>query len=224
MTSTKSKITDALLTSGMIAGPLYVGVGLIEGLTRQGFNFLRHDLSLLANGELGWIHSALLIISGVLTIAGAIGMSRAIKGSKGGTWGPRLLGLYGLGFVGAGIFKADPAMGFPPGIAADAHAVSTAGLLHFMFGAIGFLGLIAACFIIARYFKTTGDSTWTKFSKFTGIFYFLAFLGIAMGSQQTDAILTMVILGFTAAVILGWGWVTTTLGRLKNETTKVDNK
>jgi hypothetical protein len=220
MTTSQSKITKTLLTSGMIAGPLYIGVGLVEGLTRQGFSFLHHDLSLLANGNLGWIHSMLLIISGLLTIAGAIGMGRMIKGNKGGTWSPRLLGLYGLGFVGAGIFKADPAMGFPPGTAADAHVVSTSGLLHFMFGAVGFLGLIATCFIIARYFKATEDNTWATFSKFTGAFYFLSFIGIAIGSQQTGAILTTVILGFTAAVILGWAWVTMTLGRLKSKTTR----
>ncbi len=215
VSTTQSKLTNILLTSGMIAGPLYIGIGFIEGVTREGFSFLHHDLSLLANGNLGWIHSTLLVVSGLLTIAGAVGMRKVIRGNKGGTWGPLLLGLYGLGFVGAGIFKADPAKGFPAGTPADAHAVSTVGLLHFVCGSVGFIGLIAACFVLARYFKVSKDSTWSKFSKFTGMFYFLAFLGIAMGSQQTGSILTIVILGFTAAVILGWAWVTTTLGRLK---------
>jgi len=218
MTSTQSKTTNTLLTTGMLAGPLYIGIGLVEGLSRQGFSFLHHDLSLLANGNWGWIHSTLLITTGLLTIGGAIGMQRITKGAEAGTWGPRLLGLYGLGLVGAGIFKADPAMGFPPGTAADAHTVSTAGLLHFVCGAIGFLGLIAACFLLARYFKTTNQYSWRKFSLFTGVFYLLAFVGIAMGSQQSSAIVTTVILGFTAAVILGWAWITATLGQLKSET------
>src|SRR5689334_19380262 len=95
----QSKLTNMLLTAGMIAGPVYIAVGLIEGLTRQGFSFIHHDLSLLANGSLGWIHSTLLVASGLLTIAGAIGMRRVIQGSKGDTWGPLLLGLYGLGLV-----------------------------------------------------------------------------------------------------------------------------
>jgi len=215
MAISQSKLTNILLTSGMIAGPLYVGISLTEGLTRPGFSFLRHSWSLLANGEWGWVHIALFIVTGLLTIAGAIGVRRVLRGKKGGTWGPRLLGLYGLGLIGAGIFKADPAMGFPLGTAADAHAVSMSGLLHLMIGAIGFIGLIAACFVIARYFKANEDNAWATFSKFTGAFYFLAFMGIAMGSQQTGAILTSVILGFTAAVILGWTWITATLGRLK---------
>jgi len=218
-TTKQSKVTNMLLAGGMIAGPVYIGIGLVEGLTRKGFSFLHHDLSLLANGHLGWIHSLLLVVSGMLTVAGAVGMRTVIRDSKGGTWGPLLLGLYGLGFVGAGIFKADPANGFPIGTPADAHAVSTAGLLHFVCGALGFVGLIAACFVLARHFKAAKDTTWSKFSKVTGIFYLLAFLGIAMGSQQTGTVLTVVILGFTAAVILGWVWVTATLGRLKHTAT-----
>jgi len=208
-------VTRALLTGGMIAGPLYIGVGLVEGLTRRGFSFLHHDLSVLANGSLGWIHSMLLVVSGLLTVAGAVGMRNVIRGRKGGTWGPLLLGVYGLGLVGAGFFKADPAKGFPPGTAADAHAVSTAGLLHFVSGGVGFIGLIAACFVLAKYFKAAGDGAWRTFSICTGVFYFLAFFGIAMGSQQNGAALATVIIAFTAAVILGWAWVTATLGRLK---------
>src|SRR5215469_16332512 len=56
--------TRALLLAGAIAGPLYLVVGLIEAFTRPGFDIRRHDLSLLANGDLGWIHVTLLIVSG----------------------------------------------------------------------------------------------------------------------------------------------------------------
>jgi Protein of unknown function (DUF998) len=221
MTNTTSrddtKLTKTLLLAGMVAGPLYVGVGLIEGMTRRGFSFLHHDLSVLANGNLGWIHSTLLVTTGLLSIVGAIGMRRVLHGRKGGTWGPILLGVYGLGLIGAGFFKADPANGFPPGTPADYHEVSTSGLLHLIFGSIGFLCLIASCFVLARYFKSAGQPTWSKFSVFTGIFYFLAFFGIAMGSQKGGTIETLVILGFSAAVIVGWTWISLTLSRLRKE-------
>jgi len=202
-----------LLGAGVIAGPLYVGVGLIEGLARPGFDFTKHDLSILANGDWGWVHSTLLVVTGVLTIAGAAGLRRALGGGTGATWGPPLLGLYGLGLVGAGFFSADPAYGFPPGTPADYHTVSWHGALHLVCGAIGFLGLIAACFVVARRFGGSGQGGWAVASRVIGAFYLLAFLGIAAGSQQGGVIGTTVILGFSAAVVLGWTWITVTCVR-----------
>lgn len=206
--------TKVLLTCGVVAGPLYVIVGATEALTREGFDPTRHDLSLLSNGNLGWIHIALLVLTGILVIAGAIGMRRALHGGRGGTWAPRLLGLYGLGLIGAGVFVADPMNGFPPGTPADTGAVSWHGLLHFVSGAIGFLGLIAACFVFARRFAATGQGRWAAYSVVTGVFYLAAFFGIAMGSQQGGAVLTFVVLVFTAAVVLGWAWISATSARL----------
>src|SRR5438270_8083592 len=131
----------------------------------------RHDLSLMANGDWGWVHIALLIGTGLLTIGAAIGLRRTLRGSSGGTWGPLLIGLYGLGLVGAGIFSADPAFGFPPGTPADYHAVSWHGLLHLASGSIGFLGLIAACMVFARRFASLGKGGWAVYSGATGVLY-----------------------------------------------------
>lgn len=209
-----SETTKVLLTCGVVAGPLYVIVGAIEALTRKGFDPTRHDLSLLSNGKLGWIHISLLVLTGMLVIAGAIGMRWSLHGGRGGTWAPRLLGLYGLGLIGAGVFVADPMNGFPPGTPADANAVSWHALLHFVSGAIGFLGLIAACFVFARRFAATGQGRWAAYSAVTGVFYFAAFFGIATGSQQGGAVLTFVVLAFTAAVVFGWVWISATSARL----------
>lgn len=106
-----TKLTRVLLYCGVVAGPLYIIVGIIEILIRPGFDPTRHDLSLMSNGDLGWIPIGLFIITGLLTIAGAVGMRRIMRGSRGGTWGPLLVGLYGLGLIGAGFFIADPAKG-----------------------------------------------------------------------------------------------------------------
>jgi len=48
-----TKQTRALLICGLIAGPFYIVVGLIQAFTRPGFDITRHDPSLLANGDLG---------------------------------------------------------------------------------------------------------------------------------------------------------------------------
>lgn len=67
------------------------------------------------DGALGWIQIANFIVTGAMVIARAIGIQRALKGGPAAAWAPRLLALYGLGLVAAGLFVADPMNGFPPG-------------------------------------------------------------------------------------------------------------
>src|SRR5215212_2364542 len=50
-----TKMTKILLACGVIAGPVYLIVGLAQAFTRSRFDITRHDLSLLSNGDLGWI-------------------------------------------------------------------------------------------------------------------------------------------------------------------------
>jgi hypothetical protein len=206
-TAAAPTVTRALLAGGVLAGPLYIVVGAVEMLTRPGFDPTRDDLSLMSNGPLGWIQIALFISTGLLTIASAVGMRRALRGQPAGTWGPLLVGLYGLGLIGAGIFIADPMRGFPPGTPADADTISWHGLMHLVSGGIGFLGLIAACMVFARRFATLKRRGLAVYSVITGILFFAAFVGIASGSQQGGAVLVTVTLAFTAAVVLGWAWV-----------------
>ena len=201
--------TRALLLAGAVAGPLYLVVGLIQAFTRPGFDIRRHDLSLLANGDLGWIQMSNLIVSGLLVTAGAVGIRRCLCSGRGRTWGPLLVGVYGIGLIGAGFFTADPALGFPAGTPADAHNVSWHGLMHLACGAVGFLALIAGCFVFARRFAAGGERRWAAYSVVTGMVFFLAFAGIAAGSGNGWAIL-----GFWIGVVLAWSWVTAMAVRL----------
>lgn len=219
-----TKLTRAMLVCGVAAGPLYIIVGLIQILIRPGFNPMRHDLSILSNGDLGWIQITNFLLTGLLTITGAVGMWRVLHGGQGGTWGPLLIGVYGLGLIGAGIFVADPVPGFPPGTPADAHAISGHGLLHFVSGGIGFFALIAACFVFARRFNTLKQKGWAAYSVITGILFFIAFFGIATESQQGGTILVFVTLAFTAAVVIAWAWISVMAMRLLKDLVKLQNK
>jgi hypothetical protein len=207
---TITKVTRALLACGVVAGPLYVVVGLIQMLIRDGFDIRRHALSLLSNGELGWIQISNFLLSGLLVIAGAAGMRRVLRGSWGGRWGPPLIGVYGLGLIGAGLFRADPALGFPPGLpSGDYGTVSWHGMLHFVSGGIGFLALIAACFVFARRFAAIKQRGWAIYSLVTGVLFFVAFVGIASGSKGAG-----VSVAFAMAVVLGWAWISAMMARL----------
>lgn len=192
--------TRALLSCGMAAGPVYVLVGLAQVLTRPGFDVRRHALSLLSNGDWGWVQIANFIVCGALVIAGAAGVRRAIHPGRAGTWGPILLTVYGLGLVGAGVFRADPGQGFPPGTPLTT-AMTTSGLLHFVCGGIGFYALIAACVVFARRFAALGQRAWAIYSAVSGVGFFVSFAFIASGQARPA-----IILGFYAAVVWIWGW------------------
>jgi hypothetical protein len=196
------KLTRALLACGAVAGPIYLIVGLAQAFTRPGFDLTRHSLSLLSNGDLGWIHITNLVITGLLVVAGAHGLRRALASGRGSAWAPLLLGIYGLSLIGAGFFVADPGFGFPPGTQADATIVTWRGIMHFVSGGIGFLALIAACFILAWCFASTQQRGWAMFSLLTGIVFFAAFIGIASGSGNP-----WTILGFWIGVVLAWIWL-----------------
>ena len=107
-----ARFTRLLLACGAAAGPVYVLVGLIQVLMREGFDVRRHALSLLSNGDFGWIQTTNFLVSGALVLAGALGIRRALAPGRAGTWGPILLALYGVGLIGAGVYPADPAVAF----------------------------------------------------------------------------------------------------------------
>src|SRR5688572_6044073 len=110
-------LTRTLLTCGVVAGPLYIVVVVLQMLTRDGFDI------------------ATFAVSGVLSVACAIGLSRVLSpaAGRGGAWGPRLVGVFGAGMVAAAVFSADPADGFPPGTpTGPPTSISWQGGVHFL--------------------------------------------------------------------------------------------
>jgi Protein of unknown function (DUF998) len=199
----RTRTTRALLVCGVVAGPLYVAVALAQGLTRAGFDLGHDDVSLLANGHLGWIQVTNFLLTGLLVMATAAGMRRVLRGSPGGRWAPVLLGVYGAALFAAGVFRADPADGFPPGTPPGRGAViSWHGMSHIACAGIGFLALIAACFVLAHRFSGLGQRGWAIYSRLTGVVFLAGFAGIASGSGSGAAVL-----GFWLAVIIAAAWL-----------------
>jgi hypothetical protein len=206
----QDSLTTALLRCGVIAGPLYIIVGAIQVLIRPGFDVRYHVLSQMALGDLGWIQTANFAVSGLLVIAGAIGIGRALRSGRGATWAPRLIGIYGAGLVGAAIFSADPGFGFPPGTPAGMPTtMSTHALIHFALGGIAFFSIIGACFVLARRFGKNGEHGWARYSAFTGAFFLVAFLGTASGSG-----LVAFTLALWVGIGLAWIWLSAVSARL----------
>ena len=149
--------TRAMLACGVIAGPLFVAIATVQLLTREGFDLRRHPISLLSLGEHGWIQVINFLFAGLLSIIFSVGVARVLTDGPGSRWGPRFFALFGVGLVIGGIFRADPALGFPAG-APEGYPehITTHGMIHAFAPPLSFLSLIAACLVIARRLAAQG--------------------------------------------------------------------
>jgi hypothetical protein len=196
-------ITRSLLGYGILAGPVYVLVSVTQALLRQGFDLTRHQWSLLSNGTYGWIQIANFLAAGLMCVACAAGLRRALTPGAGSRWAPRLIATYGVGLIAAGIFRADPALGFPPGTPDSGTAVSWHGMLHFVAGGIGFTAIAIACLLIGGRYAAEGRPGFAWFSRLTGVAFFAGFAMIASAGGARGATII-----FTAVVVLLWSWLT----------------
>lgn len=154
--STPSISNRALLTCGILSGPLFAGGSVLHGAFRDGFDITRHGISMLLLGRYGWIELALFEVAGLLALAAAVGARRVLRAAKAGTWGPLLIAGFGLGLVIGGLFAPDPAFGFPPGTPDTmAPSMSANGGLHALGFFVSMLSLIAGGFVFARRFAAT---------------------------------------------------------------------
>ena len=167
------RTTRTLLTCGTAAGPVFAAVGLIQAFTIPGFDLTHHYLSQLSSGELGWIQIANFAVAGLLTIAAAVGVQRALAGGKFGRVAPVLLGGFGVGLVAAGVFVADPALGFPPGTPDTIPTQqSWHSMLHGVAAIVSFVFLVGACFTLGWRFARQRQWGWAVYSVATGIVSF----------------------------------------------------
>lgn len=198
------RITKSLLGYGVIAGPIYVGVSVAQGLTRDGFDFTRHAWSLLANGDLGWIQVANFTLTGLMLVAFAVGMRRALQGGRGGTWAPLLMGIFGVGMILSVVFRADPALGFPPG-APEQPEMTLRGALHYPVAGVGFISLVAAFFVLASRYAAEGRRGRAVLSRLVGLAFLAGFAAmIASGGAAWGVV------SFTIGILAIFTWVSAT--------------
>lgn len=152
-----SGVRRRALLAGVLAGPIFVTTAVVQILAREGFDLTRHPLSLLANGPYGWVQSANFVVAGLLSLVFAYGVVPQLRGGRGAVAGPVLLAGYGVGLITGGVFKADPAMGFPAGAPAGyPEDLSTSSVIHGFAPPIAFGCLVAACFVLASRFARGG--------------------------------------------------------------------
>lgn len=204
-----------LLYCGAASAPFFCALLLWQMFSRP-FDVFHTPLSLLSLGNLGWVQIVNFIVTGVLAVLGAVGVRRAWGGGKGGTWGPVLVGTFGLGLIVAGIFHPDPGYGFPPGTPAGG-GPSASG--HSIVHNIGFLmimsSITAACFVFARGFRARGLTGWAAYSVATGITV-PSLIGLTFA--------TNLLVFITAISVIGYGWVSVIAAMLLTRGTAPDSQ
>src|SRR3569832_596159 len=95
-------VTPALLWCGVVVGPLFIIVFLIEGMLRKGYQPLRQPVSALAMGPRGWVQRANFFVAGSLAFAYALGLFFVSQGTA-----SLIVGLMAIGVIGAGVFVTD---------------------------------------------------------------------------------------------------------------------
>jgi len=199
-------VTRSLLGWGVVAGPFYVVVGLILALTRPGFDLTRHALSLLALGDLGWLQRTNFVLSGLMVLAAAYGVLRLIRDGRGLAIAV-LTAVFGAGLILSAVFAPDPVEGFPLGAAGGTASVS--GILHLVFGGIGFIALAAAAFAHATWARARGDAGRSWVGSGLGVLVIVGFLG---GAALAQSVLGVALLWL--AVLAGLLWLALTSAHL----------
>ncbi|MEU1684122.1 DUF998 domain-containing protein [Micromonospora sp. NPDC005707] len=192
--TTRGVPTATLLAAGAAAGPLFLGLGLAQAFTRDGFDLSRQPLSLLSLGEHGWIQIANFVVSGLLALAGAAGFRQALRGGPAGTWGPALVAVLGVGLVVAGVLRADPSMGWPAGAPeGNPDTMSWHSYGHGVGAMLSFGALTVACLVFARRFGRAGALSSILVAAATVV---------VMAWPDQDSMSVRMVLG--SALVFGW--------------------
>ena len=196
-----------LLYAGVVGPLLFIVAILIEGARRPGYSAWRHYVSQLATGDGGWMQTVNFLVCGTLVLVFAVALRRAIKGTRGSTGGPALLGLFAVALLVAGAFATDPALGYPVG-AAPVHTAH--GMVHGLAGLFAFTLLPAAAFVLAWHFAAMGERRWTIYSAVVGALIVVMFIASTTVSAMDGAgMWPNAPTGFLQriAIISGWTWI-----------------
>ncbi len=181
-----------LLSGVGIAGPAVATAALVA------LHVVRPDvndtdlISAYAVGPYGWLMVAAFLALGIGALAVALGLRRAITPSWWSLVGSLLVGLFGVGFVLAGIF--------PVGGCRDVECVArfesdtdvpitAAAMAHGVGSLLGILLLSAGMFVLARAFKR--DPRWQSFRRWSLVLGLAALLQFGFPGEGMVAVILM---------------------------------
>jgi len=210
--------TRRLLRCGVAAGPVFVGVFLIEGAVRDGYRPLRHPVSSLALGPRGWIQAGNFAVAGTLFMAGAAGLARAGDAATSGRAAPALIGAAGAGLVSSAVFTTDPVSGYPPGTPDALTHPSPTGTAHNLSAVPVFAGLPAAALACSWRSWRAGQHRFGLYSAGTAVTMLTAMALAGAGFGQSPRLVSLGGLFQRASIITGFAWLTALSARALRRT------
>jgi hypothetical membrane protein len=191
-------MTRRLLACGGVGGPLFLAVILAEGARRPGYSALRDPGSALSVGPEGWVMITNFIVCGLLMLAFAVGLRRALRPGLSSVAAPALAGLYALGLIAAGVFVIDIDDGHRSGSPQAPH--DWHGNAHNIASAVVFLALPALSFVLAvRFALRPGQRRWAAYSAATGVAMLTLIQGLGVAGYGG--------LYQRLTIAVGWGWL-----------------
>ena len=196
----ESELNRWLALGGMLGTLLFLPVAFLIGEIRDGYSHLAHRISALSQTGASdpWAQTINFIVVGILVIGLAIGLRRELSAGKASRLGPALIAAFGLAVFLNGVFPADPLDG-PDTLAGTLHA-TTAGL--------GFLGVIAAMFLLSGRFAE--DEEWqhlASLSRLSGVATIVLMVSYLMAQEGAVAAWnpwTGLLQRGMAAVVMAW--------------------
>jgi len=141
---------DRLLAAGLLAGPLFAALVAAQLAAHPDFDLNQHPISMLATGDHGWVQVTTFVLTGLLVVAAARGVHHQLAAGRGRVWVPRLIALFGIGLIAAGVFVPDAENGYPAGTPdGPVAAMSWHGIAHSVSAAVGYNALIVAMLVFA---------------------------------------------------------------------------
>lgn len=209
------------LSAGTVAGPVFVLAFLVQGAVRPDYQPLRQPVSSLALGPYGWIQAVSFIATGILVLAFAAALGPAVRNALGGRVSTPamivLVGLVGIGLVGAGLFTTDPMGGYPPGTPVIVLAPTPRGTAHNLFSTPVFTALPAAAGVMSYRFHRSGRSSMAMFSTAAAILFVAAFVLTSVGFSGWPPLAPIGGLLQRLTLIIGFGWLTVLAATLIND-------
>ena len=196
------------LWAGVAAPIVFTTVYLVDGATRTGYDPMRHQVSLLALGDRGWLMTVNFLVTGVLLLAFAVGLRAWLRDGRGALATPVAIAVAGVGLLLAGIFPTQPLFGYPPGTPEGmAIDVTPASFAHLLGAFLFIFGLIAAALSFAVRSWRGGSRGWAIGSLAVAALAFVSFG--ASGGGPSGQLLFPDVSGLLqrVALISGMGWV-----------------